>query len=272
MGYKKSNWSEDELDFLKNNYLKYSYPELSVIMNRSRSAIQHKISRLELHKSKYDNTKKIFNENYFENIDNDEKAYWLGFIAADGTIYHDCKNNSYRLKISLQESDNDFLSKFLKSISANFGIKHKQTKLNNKFYKYCEVAFTSKKMVLDLHKYLEFRKTYNMYLPKINERYTRDFIRGFIDGDGCFYINHNNSKKHYMEIVSYGDTILKQFQHEFEKHNIKSVIYEKKNGNKKLGVYANNSLYMLHHYLYDGATIFMERKYKKSLKMLKVGA
>ena len=27
-----------------------------------------------------------FNENYFENIDSIEKAYWLGFIAADGYI------------------------------------------------------------------------------------------------------------------------------------------------------------------------------------------
>ena len=27
------------------------------------------------------------NKDYFKNIDNEEKAYWLGFIAADGCIY-----------------------------------------------------------------------------------------------------------------------------------------------------------------------------------------
>ena len=45
-----------------------------------------------------DFVKKYFvNENYFENIDTDSKAYILGFLYADGNI----GSNNYRLQISL---------------------------------------------------------------------------------------------------------------------------------------------------------------------------
>lgn len=37
-----------------------------------------------------------YNDNYFENIDTEEKAYWLGFIAADGSIV----NNNRALEIT----------------------------------------------------------------------------------------------------------------------------------------------------------------------------
>ena len=42
------------------------------------------------------------NENYFEKIDTEEKAYWLGFIYADGYITGD------KLGISLAKCDKEF--------------------------------------------------------------------------------------------------------------------------------------------------------------------
>lgn len=41
----------------------------------------------------------------FEDIDSEEKAYWLGFISADGSI------NNRHLKIALAETDEDHLVK-----------------------------------------------------------------------------------------------------------------------------------------------------------------
>lgn len=46
----------------------------------------------------------------FENIDNNEKAYWLGFIAADGTIYQREQNAS--VIISISKKDREHLEKF----------------------------------------------------------------------------------------------------------------------------------------------------------------
>ena len=51
-----------------------------------------------------------FNENVFDSIDTEEKAYWLGFIFADG--YISLKGNSFEL--SLKGSDSEHLDKFNK--------------------------------------------------------------------------------------------------------------------------------------------------------------
>ena len=40
--------------------------------------------------------KKNYNEDYFEQIDTEDKAYFLGFIYADGSVIYD--NEKYRYK------------------------------------------------------------------------------------------------------------------------------------------------------------------------------
>ena len=40
--------------------------------------------------------KKKYNENYFETIDSEDKAYFLGFIFADGCITNDVKKYRYQ--------------------------------------------------------------------------------------------------------------------------------------------------------------------------------
>ena len=56
--------------------------------------------------------KHFFNENYFEVIDSEDKAYWLGFISADGCVAKSSKYNSYRLQIAISSIDSDHLNKF----------------------------------------------------------------------------------------------------------------------------------------------------------------
>lgn len=63
--YKKSNWNNEELLYLKCNYNNYTYVELSQKLKRSRSAIQHKVSSLGLSKTQYSNKKKELNDSYF---------------------------------------------------------------------------------------------------------------------------------------------------------------------------------------------------------------
>ena len=50
------------------------------------------------------------NKEYFKNIDTEEKAYWLGFIYADGYIIKSEKN--YELGIELNYKDVEHLNKF----------------------------------------------------------------------------------------------------------------------------------------------------------------
>ena len=60
-----------------------------------------------------------YNKDYFKIINNEHKAYWLGFLYADGyvePIYRKDKIKAFRLELSLQESDEDMLLLFKKDI------------------------------------------------------------------------------------------------------------------------------------------------------------
>ena len=54
--------------------------------------------------------KYFFNEDFFEIIDNENKAYWLGFIYADGYV------SAKSLVIELHKDDESHIVKFLEDI------------------------------------------------------------------------------------------------------------------------------------------------------------
>ena len=57
-------------------------------------------------------------EDYFEKIDTKEKAYWLGYLFADGYIQI-LKNNSRRIEMYIQKKDEWLINKFAECINAN---------------------------------------------------------------------------------------------------------------------------------------------------------
>ena len=50
-----------------------------------------------------------YNENFFEKIDSPRKAYWLGFLYADGCILDQRKSKI--LEITLSKNDKNHLQK-----------------------------------------------------------------------------------------------------------------------------------------------------------------
>ena len=85
----------------------------------------------------------VFNEDFFETIDSEEKAYWLGFIYADGYITGDD-----RCGIALKNIDNIHLEKFKKSIDSNHKISVYKSQYNENcnITEYCRIILISKKM------------------------------------------------------------------------------------------------------------------------------
>jgi hypothetical protein len=66
---------------------------------------------------KTDNHKYKANYRKFQNVDSAEKAYWLGFIAADGCVYTREKNATIR--IALSQKDKEHLKKFVNFMESN---------------------------------------------------------------------------------------------------------------------------------------------------------
>ena len=134
---------------------------------------------------KHDTRKYKVNDNVFS-ILSPETAYWLGFIAADGSVVDNT------LRFVLNRRDEETLQRFLDFCDSNYpvnyhtahytdndGVKHEFDAVNLKI--------TSKKIVADLAKYGIVQNKKNMDIPFIQyipEEYKVDFIIGFFDGDG----------------------------------------------------------------------------------------
>ena len=134
-------------------------------------------------------TNHIYYANYriFKKIDSKEKAYWLGFIAADGCVYQREKNAS--LIISLNRRDRDHLEKFKVFANTNANIlDFVQTDGFSDNTEMSKIVLNSKKMIEDLiDKGITPRKSLTLKPPKIDKQYWLSFIKGYFDGDGSIY-------------------------------------------------------------------------------------
>lgn len=144
----------------------------------------------------FNSKKYTLDENYFEIINTPSKAYWLGFLYADGCILVRERNNkkSYVLEVSLCEDDISHLEKLKMSLKSNAPIKHKIIK--NK-YNACRINICNKKICEDLINLgCTPKKSLTLTFPnedKVPKELIPHFIRGYLDGDGCIYNNGEGS-------------------------------------------------------------------------------
>ena len=131
------------------------------------------------------------NENYFENVNSHKKAYWLGFICADGHIYQ----NGY---ISIVIKDLEILEKFSKDTDSTYKIAN----INNfdrrtgKTYSEFSLKISNKKFVSHIINHgITHDKSDILNFPNIDEKYYPSFIAGLFDGDGSVHVRNNGVSK-----------------------------------------------------------------------------
>jgi hypothetical protein len=149
-----------------------------------------------------------FNENYFENIDTESKAYWLGFIAADGSI---SKRKTGQNSFSLYLHEIEPLEALRKDLESDKPIYlQDNSKYENKYSNKMgyRITFISNKMVSDLetHGILE-RKTFKLKLPNLKKELYSHFVRGYFDGDGSVFYSKSRDKIDEILCVSICGTI-----------------------------------------------------------------
>lgn len=162
------------------------------------------------------NRKYFFNERIFENIDSNEKAYWLGFLMADGSI-----STKHGLRLGL--TDFDMIEKFKSFMHAdNTPITDEYTPNSHKK----TISLYSKKMYIDLQKYgLIENKTYRTEIRNIPDDFINSFILGYFDGDGSIYVAdlYKKTNKCYVNISSSSYHILQQIESILKKIKILSI-------------------------------------------------
>lgn len=118
-----------------------------------------------------------FNENYFEKIDTEDKAYFLGFIVADGCI------NSKVDVLNISQKEPDILFKFKECINYEGNIiKHTKRNIHH-------INLSSTKIIKDLYNLgIYSNKTKDVKYPNIPNELEHHFMRGLFDGDGCISV------------------------------------------------------------------------------------
>lgn len=131
-----------------------------------------------------DNRRKyLLNENYFSIIDTPQKAYWLGFLSADGYISED----NGVVTIRLQHKDRSHLESFLKNIESSKKVKAIKINLDGKEHLQSGVSVNSRKMVNDLVSHGCYQgKSLTLKPPSFlkEDSLIDAWILGYYDGDG----------------------------------------------------------------------------------------
>ena len=123
------------------------------------------------------------NENYFDNIDDQNKAYIIGLLLADGSR----RSTGHTVSLSLQESDVDILRQICKLTDNHRPITFVNLSKKNPNYSNLYTMFICGDHICNaLEKYgIVPRKDFKVKFPSnIDDVYYRHVIRGLLDGDG----------------------------------------------------------------------------------------
>jgi len=201
------------------------------------------------------------NESYFDSIDTEERAYWLGFLYADGYIRERKSGNSLEMKLSVKDVEHLIL--FRECIGSNHLIKEGQNKVKYKggvsTSDMVHLAMYSTKLVNSAKSAgIHSRKTFTIGNPNIDEVLIPHFIRGYFDGDGSFSFNpekYINKTQIVTASIKFQEFIISVLKNNDIKINLYSDIklqIQNKIDNKKF-----------YNYIYKNANIYLKRKKEK---------
>jgi hypothetical protein len=196
---------------------------------------------------------------YFQNIDTEEKAYFLGFMYGDGNVHQ----NKVMIKICLHNQDIDILHKFNKIIFKN-------SNCVTVGEKYSYLTISSKEMCYDLinHGCMP-NKTFLIRLPNLDKSLMSHFMRGYADADGC--ISYSELHNRWRATITSNIEFTQQCANYIENNlQIKRTVYVDSKNKKtaQLEIFSKEHLLKYLSFLYKDSTIYLDRKYNLYLKYM----
>lgn len=256
--------TDTEIAFIKDNYKNMTYKEIANLFGLSEKHIRGRINNMKMPKNRK------FNNDYFHNIDSDIKAYFLGFIFADGWIVNNPVKRKYEFSIQLSSCDKYILDKLNEELGNVHQIIHHEpyvSEINGitTYHKSSDVLrIYSKSIVEDLisHGIVENKSKKDNY-PIIGDSLFFDFLRGYIDGDGCYY--HSSSNKNvYLHITCGSAVPLKWIKDKLSEYEITTNVYQEKERKYRLTCTNYPSMKKLVSLLYHpNFSLCLTRKYNK---------
>lgn len=209
-------------------------------------------------------------ESFFDDIDNELKAYLLGYLFADGFVGNEKFNN---IVFSQKIEDGESVVLFKNAINFTGDLRKvapsKTSFPNSK--EQLVINFSSSHMAKKLRAYGLIKKEDYAKFPKIKESLIRHFIRGYFDGDGSIV----ERKSSYKNNIYYGGLIefiihknlLDSFLLIFS--DIKfNVSHSKTEYMLYLKTSSNKFLQFFYDYFYKDSKYFLSRKKEKFDKII----
>lgn len=271
-------FSEKDVEFMKTHYKDMTYKEIGNILGFTERQIRGKINNMGLTKIRN------VNKDYFDVIDNSNKAYFLGFIFADGyiTTHEEILDDgyikiNYEFGMQLQSGDRYILEKLNDELGGENLITDKEPTKRMILGKECNVSamstlrIFSKDIVLGLMKQnIVKNKSQHPNFPIVDDKFFFDWLRGYIDGDGCFWKYKNH---YYLHITCAFEEPLKYIQNKLmENYNIETRLY--KETDKKYRLMCINIIEMrklVNKLYYNDDVICLSRKINRVQEYLNDG-
>lgn len=195
------------------------------------------------------------NENYFDEIDSDIKAYLLGFLAADGCV----NKTNY---VAFESIDRE-LTELLQN-ELEYSGEIRIVKPQNYAYHY-RINFSSQKIANALSSYgIVTGRTFSgvYYFPK--SEYLPSFVLGYFDGDGCAYANVGRSGGLVCIVGSleFTSELAKRLKMgSVEQHQLKKVYYWR--------IHSRQNILAFYNLVYQHENLGLERKKRKIEEILR---
>lgn len=257
-------WTDEQVAYIIDKYLneQYTLKQLGNEFNCSYSTIRNLLNK---HSIQSRGNKQGYprSEYYFNKIDTAEKAYWLGFLYADGCVH--TLNN----EISINITDAEHLEKFKQAIGA---INHRITATNDKRFENAKTLYQfsikDKQLHADLIKWgcVPQKSLILEKIPNIPRDYVSHFIRGYFDGDGSLHYlkGTNNYRISFVGTQNFLMDIQKELQ-----TNV-SLQYGNTGRAFTLQIAGRKQVERILNYLYNNSmeSIRLNRKYQTYLDCL----
>lgn len=188
--------SDAEKEQIINLYLSgMSQKRVGALYNVTQGAVSNLLKRRGIKarsKSETSGRKYRVNHHYFDSIDTPDKAYWLGFITADGNIDGDC------VSIKLNRVDRDHLVMFMRCMESsacvtdginNFGVNYSLARIHS----------TAIATALRGHG-VTGNKTWTIKPWHGSPELMPHYWRGVIDGDGWVSTSANGRTKRFYTV------------------------------------------------------------------------
>jgi hypothetical protein len=226
------------------------------------------------------------NEDYFDEINSPDKAYWLGFIWCDGYVARRERKGleSFEIKVSLSSIDKSHIEKLAICLETNIPIRE---------YAIYGVYEGNREARLLIAKSSFGRKLYYNYgivpyrdnmeklLEMLPHEYYRDFLRGMVDADGSIIsrdiVHKSSNRKEFSIGLTTNKTLVEFFNHVLIEEGLTQTRYKlstKNDGDpyvvyRNLRITGNNIVEKILDWLYENSEMHLDRKRNKYMEIKK---